>query len=225
MGKLNKSTYGIGPQTQIVAGLSLLFFQTCSCHLILETVLKWFLQGTDEAKPHILLRKKLDDMTRCTGLFLWLMMSLSILLPVILHCESLADELVIGVLSCNREEKHFSEQQWDFKPASPKTSVDTDADGPVFVRDMSRFRGPRDMRLCDVSNQLLTQIFICSDVNRVVFSLPWMQVQVDYDWLDGSVRLGLHLKEVLIQFELNIVIPSIVGLQLRKSNGWNLFPI
>lgn len=66
VGKLDKSTYGIGPQTQIVAGLSLLFFQTCSCCLILETVLKWFLQGTDGAKPHILLRKNLmnDQMYR-----------------------------------------------------------------------------------------------------------------------------------------------------------------
>lgn len=65
VGKLDKSTYGIGPQTQIVAGLSLLFFQTCSC-FILETVLKWFLQGTDGAKPHILLRKNLinDQMYR-----------------------------------------------------------------------------------------------------------------------------------------------------------------
>ncbi|RMB98899.1 hypothetical protein DUI87_24443 [Hirundo rustica rustica] len=36
--------------------------------------------------------------------------------------------------------KHFSEQQWDFIAASPNTSVDTDADGPAFVQDMSRFR-------------------------------------------------------------------------------------
>lgn len=64
MGKLDKGTYGT-QQTQIVAGVSLLFFQT-SCHLILETVLKWFLQGSDEAKLHILLRKNLmnDQMYR-----------------------------------------------------------------------------------------------------------------------------------------------------------------
>lgn len=63
---------------------------------------------------------------------------------VILHCESLADKLFIGMFVDISGKKLFSEQQWDFITASTKTSLNTNGDGPAFIGDINKSHELRD---------------------------------------------------------------------------------